>query len=84
MIHDPYGRNANNAHKLASSSDSLQYLKQLSFSRALLAVQEAPGLRIGPVKSQPQHGKGALTRAYGRNVVAASEVSDSDRRMLPR
>jgi hypothetical protein len=30
------------------------------------------------------NGEGALTRAYGRNVVAASEVSDSDRRMLPR
>jgi hypothetical protein len=35
-------------HKLAPSSDSLQYLKQLSSSRALLAAQDAPRLRIGP------------------------------------
>ena len=34
-------------HKLAPSSDSLQYLKQLSSSRALLAAQDAPRLRIG-------------------------------------
>ena len=64
--------------------DSLQYFKQLSSSRALLAAQEAPGLRIGPAKSQQQHGEGALTRAFGRNVVAASEVSDNDTRMLSR
>ena len=64
--------------------DSLQYFKQLSSSRALLAAQEAPGLRIGPAKSQQQHGEGALTRAFGRNFVAASEVSDNDTQMLSR
>jgi hypothetical protein len=35
-------------HKLAPSGDSLQYFKQLSSSRALLAAQDAPRLRIGP------------------------------------
>ena len=62
----------------------MQYSKQFSSSRALLAAQEAPGLRIGPAKSQQQHGEGALTRACGRNVVAASEVSDNDTRVLSR
>ena len=62
----------------------MQYFKQLSSSRALLAAQDAPGLRIGPAKSQQQHGEGALTPAFGRNVVAASVVTDNDTRMLSR